>query len=255
MSGSAIEHLSPEIAELLEREKDAYPEDAAMKRAVLSRVEMALVLTGAVSGPGGGGPGGATALAKGAAGGAVTAAKGTTLAKLAAVGLSAFVAGGFAGGAVVQRASYVSISPATTAPAPAPASGAPTTEVAPAPIASTTASGSEAPAPAPRASTLAAASASTVGDLTRERELIDVARAALARGKPGDAIAAAQRHAERWPRGYLTEEREVILIQALAAAGRGQEAGERAARFHRTFPRSMFGPTVDAAIGGPPSSP
>jgi len=94
-----------------------------------------------------------------------------------------------------------------------------------------------------------------MGDLTRERELLDVARAALAHGKPQDAIQAAQEHARRWPRGYLAEEREVVLIQALVAAGRTVEAEQRATRFHRSFPRSMLAPAVDAAIGGPVPSP
>jgi hypothetical protein len=84
----------------------------------------------------------------------------------------------------------------------------------------------------------------------RERELLDVARAALARGRPADAIAAAEEHAQKWPRGYLAEEREVVLIQALVSAGRGRAAESKAALFRKSFPRSMLMPAVDVALDG-----
>lgn len=98
------------------------------------------------------------------------------------------------------------------------------------------------PTPAPLAS----------GDLAKERELLDVARAALARGRPADALAAAAEHARKWRRGYLGEEREVVLIQALAAAGRRQDAEAKAAQFRKMYPKSMLMPAVDAALDGSP---
>jgi hypothetical protein len=109
---------------------------------------------------------------------------------------------------------------------------------------------SETPSTAPAAipSPSAARPAGSAGDLTRERELLDAARAALDRGRPNDAVAAAREHAQKWPRGYLAEEREVVLIQGLVAAGNQQEAEHRAAQFHRTFPKSILGPAVDAAV-------
>jgi hypothetical protein len=67
-------------------------------------------------------------------------------------------------------------------------------------------------------------------------------------------VAVAREHAQKWPRGYLAEEREVVLIQALVAAGSRQEAEHRAAQFHRTFPKSILGPAVDAAVR-PPAAP
>jgi hypothetical protein len=105
-------------------------------------------------------------------------------------------------------------------------------------------------APGPSAVPSTPASAPSAGQsLARERELLDVAQAALARGRPDDAVHAAERHAERWPHGALSEEREVVLIEALAAAGRRPEAEQRAARFRNAFPGSMLAPAVDVALG------
>jgi hypothetical protein len=86
------------------------------------------------------------------------------------------------------------------------------------------------------------------GDLVREREILDAAHAALAHGRAADALAAVQRHATQWPRGYLGEEREVVRIQALAASGRRGEAEQLAIRFRTTHPKSMLLPAVDAAV-------
>jgi hypothetical protein len=266
VKGPPIEPLPPGIASLLEREKNAYPEDIAAKRAVFARVEMALVLGGATLGTAGAGSsgsappggGGHSAAGTGAASAAATV-KGAVTGKIVAIGLASFVAGGAAGGAAVKQtmqspASRPSAAVAATAsvaaarvpesvpPLPAAAPSAlPATPPAETP--STTSPGN------PSAST--ARPASSVGDLTRERELLDAARAALDRGRPNDAVAAAREHAQKWPRGYLAEEREVVLIQALVAAGNQQEAELRAAQFHRSFPKSILGPAVDAAVRPP----
>jgi hypothetical protein len=81
-----------------------------------------------------------------------------------------------------------------------------------------------------------------VGTLSQERELVDAARTALARGLPADALAAADRHARDFPRGQLAEEREVLAITALVSLGKNAEARARRARFVRDFPNSLLVP-------------
>lgn len=253
MKDIGIEPLPPEIAEILTREAAGYPDDPAMKAAVLARTELAVAL-GAAAGAGGAGLGmldgesgrGAAALAghAGAFGGRA----------LAAVGLLAFLAGGVAGGLIARSvalgrgqsvpasaAPSAARTPSSAEPPTPSAAGTPTISASAAPSASVAPSASAAPsATAPR------------GDLIRERELLDAAHAALARGRAADALAAAERHAAQWPRGYLGEEREVVIIQALVAAGRRGEAAPRAERFRKAHPKSMLLPVVDAAVAPAP---
>lgn len=84
--------------------------------------------------------------------------------------------------------------------------------------------------------------------LARERELIDTARSALLHGDATAAIAALQTHAKTFPKGRLDEERESLWVQALVMKGAAAEAAAKAAHFHQKFPRSLLGPTVDAAL-------
>jgi len=85
-------------------------------------------------------------------------------------------------------------------------------------------------------------------DLAAERGILERARSALARGDAAGALNASNDHARQFPRGQLSEEREVLAVQALAALGRSQEASDRAARFRRSFPKSLLLPVVDAAL-------
>jgi hypothetical protein len=93
------------------------------------------------------------------------------------------------------------------------------------------------PAPSGSASSLAA-----------ERSLLDEARHALARGEPGAGLAPLDRHAARYPKGILTEEREALAVRVLAALGNAEAAKARVESFHRQFPNSLFTPAVDNAI-------
>lgn len=278
MTDPHIEPLPRDIAALLDRERDAYPEDAAMKAAMLARIETAVALApppGAAA-PGPHGPAGGTSGAAGAGGAGAASVAGAGAAGgvkgLIAVGVLAFVAGAVTGGAVV-KSSFQDPVAAPSAPVAA-------TSAAPQPPREEReqrenverADRPAAPAPAPSEATGAAeraahgaasgsakaaapSSAPGRGDLNRERELLDAAHAALSRGRAGDALAAAERHAREWPRGYLGEEREVVMIQALAASGRRGEAEARAARFRKAYSRSMLLPAVEAAVGPPPASP
>jgi hypothetical protein len=84
--------------------------------------------------------------------------------------------------------------------------------------------------------------------LGAERALLEIARAALARGDAEGALAALARHEAAFSRGELTEEREGLRVQALVAARRYDEARARAARFDRKYPRSLFAPVVTQAL-------
>ncbi|HEX7665637.1 MAG TPA: hypothetical protein VF407_14020, partial [Polyangiaceae bacterium] len=188
-----------------------------------------------------------SAVAVGAAGGAIAttacAAKVVTLPAALVIGVATFVAGAAVGWAVHPNG-VVPAPPAPTASASPIAP--PSASAEPAPVL---------PPVTPVLSTSAAPSANPHapsfedGDLVREREMLDVARAALAHGHPADAVVEAQRHERRFPRGYLAEEREVVWIQALVAEGHLTDADARAAKFHERFPQSALAGAVDAAVG------
>lgn len=110
--------------------------------------------------------------------------------------------------------------------------------------------------PPPTQSGAAGASAASAQDtpsghdaqLAGERALIEIARTALAKGDSAAALDALGKHAAKYPRGQLAEEREALAVEALAGAGRMDEARARAARFKRDFPSSMLMPVVDSAL-------
>ncbi|MEN0067298.1 MAG: hypothetical protein AAGA48_34525 [Myxococcota bacterium] len=79
---------------------------------------------------------------------------------------------------------------------------------------------------------------------TRERALIERARVSLNRNDPQEALVTLMGHAREFPAGKLVEERERLMIQAFDAAGRSDEARERAASFVRRFPNSVHLPFV-----------
>jgi hypothetical protein len=84
--------------------------------------------------------------------------------------------------------------------------------------------------------------------LAAESAILDVARAAIARGEPDQALAAIERHASSFPRGVLREEREALAVKALVLAGRGEEARARAAAFRARYPASFFLPALESSL-------
>lgn len=100
----------------------------------------------------------------------------------------------------------------------------------------------EVPAPSPRDTTA-----------VRERELIEQARRALATRSAGRAIALLDEHAAELPDGDLAEEREALMIQALAIVRNPLAASARARAFRTTYPNSIFRDVVDAAAPATPS--
>jgi hypothetical protein len=259
--------LDEDLLLLCRRESEGYPEDSAMRERVFAKVELAVALGPGPDGGGGGhdqGGGGHHDGGNGGGGGGVPprGAAGLSLRRLIGVGLSTFVAGGVTGAVAVHGVSpggaprdpsalVATSAPATAAADLSDANPAVQSSFA-APTSANTAPETSLGLASPARSSLVPSTplvASAAGDLVRERELLDVARAALARNRPEDAIATAQRHAEQWPRGRLAEEREALLVQALAAAGRRQEAARRADSFRRAYPTSILLPVVDGVLG------
>ena len=78
--------------------------------------------------------------------------------------------------------------------------------------------------------------------LAAERALLEVARAALAKGDTVHALEALERHEKEHAKGRLREEREALFIEALRAAGREKEADARKEKFLREFPDSLLMP-------------
>ncbi len=85
-------------------------------------------------------------------------------------------------------------------------------------------------------------------ELSRERQMLDAIRAAVARGHTDEALATVARHEREFPTGHLVEEREGLRILALARAGRLGEARRRADAFEARFPRSVLRESIRAAL-------
>jgi hypothetical protein len=100
-------------------------------------------------------------------------------------------------------------------------------------------------APAPRAERSAGAAAPrTQPAPPSEASLLSAARRALP-GDPALALRWVARHRELYPAGLLSEERRVLEIEALALAGRRDEAELRADEFRAAHPGSPHQPTTD----------
>ena len=237
----APDRLSPELDAFLSPERQLPDPPAELQSEVLSRVGATL---GWFGGPGpGSGPGGAVAA------GAV--AKGA-LAKT----IVTLVVGGVIGAGVHEaydrttdrRADHakVAVVAPPAAPLPPPPAPPPVVEPQPEPAAP-----SIVHAETPRSHVEHVAKTETRErdrNLAAERALIEQARTALARDQGAAAISALERHSRDFPQGELEEERQSLYVQALVALERFEQAKKVAARFHRTFPRSIFGAVVDEAI-------
>jgi TolA-binding protein len=92
---------------------------------------------------------------------------------------------------------------------------------------------------APRASaaTVASAEAKDEGP-EAEVKLVQRAQDALRASRPVEALALCNDHAKRFPNGMVTQECEVIAVEALVKTGRKDEARKRADRFKARFPGS-----------------
>lgn len=84
-----------------------------------------------------------------------------------------------------------------------------------------------------------------LGDRGRE------ARQALRDGRPAGALEVLDAHARAFPRGQMREDREVLRIEALCAAGKAPQARAEVQLFLRAFPGSARAQRVRATCAEP----
>jgi hypothetical protein len=84
-----------------------------------------------------------------------------------------------------------------------------------------------------------------------ELDLLACAQRALGKD-PRDALALIDERERKYPHGTLTQEGEMVAIDALLRLGRRAEAASRAERFQELYPRSVQGPRIDALLGWGP---
>ncbi len=233
--------LPPDLAALFAKERAGYGEYAATQDVAYERIVERLALVAQPASDGGGSGGVPKASAPAAATNAAVSVKVAAL-----VAATALTVGVLAGRATVPVASTPPQPVGASASAtPAPALPPPPSAALQMPLAPT--SSASAARVLPSAATSAAV---PQGTLAQERELVEGARAALTRGRPGDALAATDRHAQLFPRGRLAEEREVLAITALASLGRVPEAEARRTRFLRAYPDSLLSPPAFSSGDG-----
>jgi len=92
----------------------------------------------------------------------------------------------------------------------------------------------------------AKSSSSTPAKAPSEAALLEQARRAL-NTAPSHALQLANQHRTLFPHGVLSQEREVIAIEALRRLHRGSEADQRASGFTKAFPGSAHQRMVDEA--------
>ncbi len=129
---------------------------------------------------------------------------------------------------------------ASSAPALAPAASPLDSAAPPAPGPT-----SVVPGPAPSGASAEPPSSSS---LAEERALLDSARVALAAGNGRAALQTLSKHEQRFPRGRLVEERESLVVQALAHTAGPAATRQRFAAFRRRFPKSIFLPALQAVV-------
>jgi hypothetical protein len=88
-----------------------------------------------------------------------------------------------------------------------------------------------------------------------ELSMLRRAHAALRGGQPARALSIAGEHAKAHPRGVLSQEREVIAIEALQRLGRHAEARARGELFLRAFSKSSHARRVRTILGAQSGAP
>lgn len=89
--------------------------------------------------------------------------------------------------------------------------------------------------------------AASVSTMAAERQLLDAARTALARGEPRSGVVFLTKHAKQFPKGTLAEEREALHVRILVAMGDNDSAVAHAESFREHYPNSIFMPVIERA--------
>src|SRR5262249_39051028 len=82
--------------------------------------------------------------------------------------------------------------------------------------------------------------------LLEESRRLTEARSALRRGDAAGVIVQLEELRQKFPGGGLGQEREELMIEALASSGRRAEATARAEAFLKAYPTSTLAPRVQA---------
>lgn len=170
------------------------------------------------------------------AGGSVAGVSG--ILKLAAVAIAAGAAGGLFWMGTTQDASAPKSVMPVLAPRPQPHAAA----TLPAPA-----------APVPTAAIPSAPKAKPTAPHTpvvaqSEADLLGAAQIALGQD-PSRALALTDQHRTAFPGGVLSQEREVIAIEALERLGRTADARARAERFLKAYPDSAHRSKIESLVG------
>jgi hypothetical protein len=91
----------------------------------------------------------------------------------------------------------------------------------------------------------------TTDALVAELMLVREARHALRAERPARALELLDAHAQAFPEGQMREDREVLRIEALCAAGKAPQARAEVRQFLRAFPGSAHAQRVRAACAEP----
>ncbi|HEX6764766.1 MAG TPA: hypothetical protein VF103_04795 [Polyangiaceae bacterium] len=224
MRQTDVEPLSPEVENLLAKERWIEPQPAERRARAMARARAAFRETPA---PIGFSPWWrrATLLAAAALLTAVAAVAITTLRKPPVVDEAARAA---------PPARKVNDSPAPPAAVTAePSSDAPKSELKPAPAEKVI---------VPSASRYTPSNADAL-----ELGLLQRARAGVARGDFAGALGVIAEHERRFPAGRLREEREALRVKALSGLGKKDEARAAAERFQSHYPRSVLSASIEEA--------
>lgn len=158
---------------------------------------------------------------------------------------------GLVGGGVIAAGLWLALRPSSDAPAPVERPRAESAPAAAPPQEPPSAKAPEVVAPAEPPSAAAPAATDAGSARTKrssgiaEDQLLEQARSAL-RSDPARALSLTRQHQLDFPHGALSQEREVIAIEALRRLGRTDEAARRTERFERLYPQSAHKRKLDA---------
>jgi hypothetical protein len=237
--------MPEDLRDLLAAERELDAPKADTRERLLERLAPLLFL------PPGGVPDPTGVTGSAAAGATKTIAHAGWRAKLLVPVLSAALggAGGAATHAYVTRSSPSAPAGSKLEAAPAQAPTPKTASAAPEQATPPERAAPEATPPAASFGPTPAPPPSSAGTLRGERLLLESATAALMRGDPTTALGTLQKHARLYPRGALSEEREVLWVKALRAQGNAAAAEKRANDFKRRFPSSLQQGALDKPGG------
>lgn len=160
---------------------------------------------------------------------------------LAKAGIASGLAVLIAGGVLVARRGAPEVPTVTRVPSSGAARVSPPPPADPSPTGSAEGAGGASVGPASAAIAKSrvepAKSSARTAEGPTEAALLEKARSVLG-SSPAAALAATEQHTARFPHGVLSQEREVIAIEALRRLHRNAEADRRAAAFARAFPGS-----------------